>query len=758
MNTPQLMKVLSSEVNLQILSILKSGSFNPRELARILQKDETDISRRLKMLERVGLVEGKWTRVRGKNIRVYSLKVGEVKISFGPGEVIIKTSENKSYEVPLLESKIPNVEKFFGRKTEVETLLSSEKAVIVIYGIAGIGKTTLAAKVFGNAFWYQMSEVDSFDYFVWQVGLFLNTLDYSLLLEYLRSGGREERDIFELMLEGVENTKAKIVVDDVHKCSDEKILKLLSFLALRIRKGRLVLISREKLHLGASENILYFHLKGLDLEDAYALLKAKGLHLDVSDFAEIYNLTKGHPLALTLFAGAYKDNRKIKADNVFDFLFNEVYQQLNSDEKLMLQIISLFDEPLEYEAIKVLYGKKNSFVVLYSLLNKGIIERRGEVYFLHDLLKGFARELREVDEREYYSRYLDYLLKKNTAKNFLTAFRYAVKLGDEKRIKDLTELRLRKFKRVVQDFPNAYMKILFQIKNNPYAKKELGSIYFQKGFFEKALNLWLEIKDEVDGIHRADVISSLTDVYMELNDFKEAEKYLKELESIAKSTDDVEIKFWYYVELTKFYFYMEKPEDALKSAFKELEIIREMEAYPELESAVLLHIGDIYVEMEKFEESVRYYIQSLEIAKAYSLTFMEHVSYMELAKVYYHLENYKTMVDYASKAADYFLRIRNYRRAADALSYRCLAYIALRKLDNAEKDAEGLIRIAQSTNYPLAWAGYIFLGIVKELEGEDGGEYFELGTERLKDYSWLYSAVLEEVGKVFDVSKITARP
>ncbi|AHF80947.1 NB-ARC domain-containing protein [Thermococcus paralvinellae] len=757
MDTPQLMKVLSSEVNLQILSILKSGSFNPRELARILQKDETDISRRLKMLERLGFVQGKWTRVRGKNIRVYSLKVREVKISFEPGEVIIKTSENKSYEVSLLESKIPNVEKFFGRKTEVETLLSSEKSVIVIYGIAGIGKTTLAAKVFGDAFWYQMSEIDSFDYFVWQIGLFLNTLDYSLLLEYLRSGGKEERDIFELMLEGVENTKAKIVVDDVYKCSDEKILKLLSFLALRIRKGRLVLISRERLHLGASENILYFHLKGLGLKDAYTLLRAKGLNLDVSDFVEIYNLKKGHPLALTLFGEAYKENKRIKADNVFDFLFSEVYQQLNSDEKLMLQIISLFDEPLEYEAIKALYGKKNSFVVLYSLLNKGIIEKRGEVYFLHDLLKGFARELREIDEKEYYLEYLDYLLKRNTAKNFLTAFRYAVKLGDEKRIKDLTELRVRKFKRVVQDFPDAYMKILFQIKDNPYAKKELGNIYFQKGFFEKALKLWLEIEDDIDGIHRADVISSLADVYMELNDFKKAEKYLKELESIVKGIDDAEIELWYYVQLTKFYFYMEKLEDAFKSAFKELEIIRKMELYPELEAVVLLHIGDIYTEMEKLEDGLKYYLQALEVARAYNLLFLEHMSYMELIKAYFLLKDYERAVEYGKKAVDYFIRVRNYRRAADTLSYRCLAYIALGKLDDAEKDAEEMIRIAQSTNYPLGWAGYIFLGAVKDLNGEGGKEYFVIGKKRLKEYTWLYDAVLEELGKVFDVSKITAR-
>ncbi|WP_457753307.1 NB-ARC domain-containing protein [Thermococcus sp.] len=753
----QLMKVLSNEVNLQILSILKSGSFNPRELARILQRDETDVSRRLRMLERVGLVEGNWVRVKKKNIRIYSLKVGEVKISFEPGRIMIKTSEDRSYKISLLESKMPKVETFFGREAEINTLSSSKKPVIVIYGIAGIGKTALAARVFKDAFWYQMSEADSFDYFAWQIGLFLNTLDYPLLLEYLRGGGREERDIFELILEGLENTKAKIVIDDVHKCSDEKILKLLSFLALRIKKGRLILISREKLHFGTGENILYFQLKGLSLKDAYTLLRAKGLHLDAYDFAEIYNLTKGHPLALTLFAEAYRENQKVRTDNFFDFLFSEVYQQLSADEKLMLQIISLFDEPLEYEAIKTLYRKKNSFVILYSLLNKGIVEKRGEVYFLHDLLKGFAREVREIDEKEYYLGYLDYLLKRNTAKNFLAAFRYVIKLGDKEKIKYLIELRVKKFKRIVQDFPDAYMKTLLQIKENPYAKKELGHIYFQKGFFEKALKLWLEVRDDVDGIHRADVISFLADVYMELNNFKEAEKYLKELESIAENSDELEIKFWYYVELTKFYFYMGKPEGALRSAFEELKIVRKIGLYPEIESAVLLHIGDIHIEMEKDEEALKYYLQALNIAEAYSLAFMKNMAKMELTKMYFLLRDYERAVKYGKDAADYFIRVRNYRRATDVLSYRCLAYMALGKIDEAEKDAEEMIRIAQSTNYPLGWAGYIFLGAIKELKGESGKEYFELGKEKLRDYSWLYDAVLEELGKVFNVSKITAK-
>ena len=274
-----------------------------------------------------------------------------------------------------------------------------------------------------------------------------------------------------------------------------------------------------------------------------------------------------------------------------------------------------------------------------------------------------------------------------------------------------------------------------------------------KGFFEKSLELWLEVKEEVEGIHATDVISSLVDVYVELNEFEKAEKYLKELKSIVERTNDVEIKFWYYVELTKFYHYTEKPENALKSALKELEVLKKMEPYPELESLVLLHVGDVYAGMEKSKNAIRYYLQALEIASAYNLSFMEHLSCMELTKAYYNMGDYKTAVEYANRAVNYFLRVRNYRRAVDTLSYRCLSFIGLKNLDKAEEDAEEMIKIGQSTNYPLALAGYIFLGAVKNLRGENGEEYLKLGEEKMKEYPWLCEAVLEELGRVYNIQQ-----
>ena len=750
MEIQPLLKVLSSEVNLQILSVLRSGSFHPRELARILQRDESDISRRLKKLERLGLVEGKWVRIGGKNVRVYSLKVGELTIGFEPGGVRLKAGQERTYEFYAGRKVGPKVDLFVGREEELKTLKES-RGVIVVYGIAGIGKTSLVAKAFPHAYWYSATGMEDFNYIVWQLGLFLNSIGWPTLMEYLRSGGRNEGELLRLVQEGLEQTGGTFVIDDLHKCEDEKIFRMLSYLAPRLERGRVVVTTRIKPNLG-TEGVTYIQLRGLSLDEVHRLVRLRGKDLSPREFAELYELTLGHPLAINLLLEGGEFKRKGEG-GLFDFLFNEVYQRLSEDERRMLSILSLFDEPLGYGAIRFLYGSKNTFPVLYSLMKRGLVERRGESYFIHEMIKGFARGLGEADEKSLYRRYVGYLIETPTPKNFLLAFKYAVKAGARDKVRDLILLRIRKLKRIVTDFPTSYLKLLSEIKDDPHAKLEIGMIYFQKGLFERAKELWLDAEPNLEGPFGVEVNSLLADLYIELGDLKEAGRYLERTRRLADELNDPYSGLSYYIEKTKYEYYLENYSEALKSALKELEVVREIGDIEE-EPLVLLHIGDIYSEMGNYKKALLYYEEALKLSKAYGMRFLEHTSYMELTKVHYGLGNYAQAVEYGTKAVDYFLKVRNYRRAVDSMAYRCVSYIALGELDKAENDAQELVRIAQSTGYPLGWAGYIFMGAVQKLRGKDGDEYFDMGREKLREYAWLYDAVLEELGKIFDTSSL----
>ena len=742
MKVHPLLKALSNETNLQILALLRSGSFHPRELARILQKDETDVSRRLKRLEKLGIVEGRWVRVGDRNVKVYSLRAGEIKLELRPGEIMVQMGEEKSEETLLKPRGAPHVENFVGRKEEL-ALLSSSKGIVVIYGMAGIGKTSLAARAFPSARWYSFTGLEDLYYLAWQLGLFFNSLGWSELTEYLRSGGREEGDVFELVRAGLEATGSTFVLDDLHKCGDERVYRMLSYLAGRMEEGRIVVTTRVKPNLG-TEGVTYLQLRGLKPEEAYELARLKGKNIKPEEFAGLYELTLGHPLALNLLVES--QIREKRQENLFDFLFGEVYKELSEDERLMLSILGLFDEPVEYEGLKSLYGKKNAFSVLYSLLRRGLVERKGDRYSIHELLRGFVREVSNVDGGQYYSRYSDYLARKESPADFLRAMKYAIASGDRERVRKLVTLRVRKMKQVVTDFPKAYLRVLSPLSEEPAVKLEMGMVYFQRGLFEKAKRLWLEVESKLEGFLRGEVESLLVDVCIELGEMECAGEKLKALKVIAEELDDPYTWLSYHIERTKYEFYRDNLQEALESALRELEIVKEL-GDVEGEPLVLLHIGDIYSEMEERERAAEYYTQALKLAKAYGMKFLEHTSYMELAKAYYGMGRYGKAVESATRAVDYFRRIRNYRRAVDSIAYRCVSLIALERLDEAEEDAKELIRMAHSTGYPLGWSGYIFLGAIRELRGENGSEYFAAAREHLRGNEWLYEAVLEELEK-----------
>lgn len=747
----RLMKALSSEINLRLLSLLSSGSFNPRELAKILKRDESDVSRRLRLLESLGLVEGRWERINNRNVRVYTLKVEEIRIAFESGEVVINSSGIQTRLAFPNREETPRVERVFGREKERTLISESPERVVIVHGIAGIGKSTLVAWIFQDAFWYTLSEVDSLESLAWRIGRFFSSLGYPDLTEYLRSGGREERTVFELINEGLDRTDSVVVIDDLHRCTDDRITSLLGFVARKKGRGRMVVTSRERPNLG-TEGILYLNLKGLGPKEAYRLFLDKGGTASVREFATIYQITRGHPLAIILSAqgqGAV-DSR----ENLFEFLFGEVYSSLTPDERRMVNILGLFDEPIEYAAIKQLYERRNSFPVLYSLMKKGIVERLGNGYHLHELLRELVKKLSPPNGEEYYSAYIDYLMEKGDAESFLRALKYSLRLKTSDRFHELLDLRVRRFKRIVQDYPLTYQRILRLSGKDPLVKKELGHVYFQKGFFEKAVKLWLEVKDLMRGIHRADVLSSLVDVYCELEETTEAEFYLRELENLLKSLNDPLAEFWYYVEKTKLLWLKGELKGALKSAFMELKTLKKIGEIPEAEASAYLHIGDIYTALGKFERGIEYYKTALELARLHALPFLENLSNMELGKGYYEIGEYKKAVEHLKKAAEYFLEVRNYRRAVDSLAYLCVSLIGLGKTSEAIDKAIEMVRIAHSTGYPLGWAGYIFHGAALEMEGKSGKSFFIAGVRKLREYPHLYGAVLEELGKVFNVSRI----
>ncbi len=178
----EVLKLLKDTVSRSILSLLSTGDYGVREIARILGRSESEVSRRLSRMRELGVVDCKWARIGGRNLKLYSLRVEELRVEFSSGGVrfSVKTRSGKeevvgsSYERVV---EIPSTLFFVGRRRELDKLASS-RGVVVVIGVPGVGKTALVSKYAesykdGPVYWSTLTELDYYEFLVRDLALFL---------------------------------------------------------------------------------------------------------------------------------------------------------------------------------------------------------------------------------------------------------------------------------------------------------------------------------------------------------------------------------------------------------------------------------------------------------------------------------------------------------------------------------------------------------------------------------------------------------
>ena len=160
-NTLDILKILGNKVNAQIMVMLRSNPLSPRDLSEHLGKDEADIVRRLRVMQKSGLLRSNWGNRLGKNVKLYSLTANAIDIdiqregmkiqykkrSTGPksGTKMHLTREQIDSTASRESDKKPE-QYIVGRKEELEILHNEKINLIFIVGVAGMGKTSLARK------------------------------------------------------------------------------------------------------------------------------------------------------------------------------------------------------------------------------------------------------------------------------------------------------------------------------------------------------------------------------------------------------------------------------------------------------------------------------------------------------------------------------------------------------------------------------------------------------------------------------------
>ena len=597
----EVFRVLSNPVNIELLVILSSGEFNPRELAKHLGRDETDVSRRLRRLEKAGLVVGEWRRVAGRNVRIYKPRSKRFCLSLTADGISLSTigeleprSLARRLGVSLRPPRPPSI--FVGRGRELGQLRSLGPGLVVVLGLPGSGKTSLLARAVeewrGAVAWYTVTGAESLGTFLWKLSLYLSLLGYHRLFEYLQQGEVEVEEAANILAEGMDKFSLSLVIDDFHKLSDKEISLLVARVARRIESSRIILASRRRpttlvREVPGTKTIV---LGGLDTTEARKLLASLGIELDPVTMSELYASTQGHPLLLRLFAelasrvGVEKAVSILHSKGFGREIWNSIVESLSPAEAEVLGILVDIGEPVPAELVSSLCRCRGPLVALYRLVDSGLVDEFGDRFAARDIVKKLYAS--HVPRRGIVVRAANWFLKKSGAEDIVTALKLFTKAGDEKGIARAIRARIARVGLEIEAWVEPYRRALVEALESvrsgytrAHLLVELASALRDKGLYREAAKMLQEARSLAAMYHnvvaRLQSIGLLLWFYPGLLGEDEVESLVAEAEQVlsnVKRVDPVAAKVIsiYYANLARYYAFRGDSERVLQAVREEL--------------------------------------------------------------------------------------------------------------------------------------------------------------------------------------------
>ena len=453
-----------------------------------------------------------------------------------------------------------------GRNTELKKLETdlTHKNVLLIKGIAGIGKTTLGLKFRDileekgyQTVWYQCDS-ESYETFLTFLSDYLKNRG-SITFQSLRDQGIPGQERLKTAVQELCTYPTVLFLDNFHELHDAHF----QIFKDHLRNSTLVIMSRVQptfLREG-SEDLLT-----LDEESSFDLLKKLEVNEPPKVLENIYEKTKGHPWSLVRFADlAHVLPVNHLLDELPDFgrdqeeyMNEECWKHLNEHEKDFLMRASVFTKPLTYEALEVCSKKGLLSDVLFSLVKRFYVEKREEYYYIHDIFKDFALSKLKENLKLYIKAeraVADYYKRKISAENLLLVYYHLKEAGDRKEALDYIIKGIDYFWR--EGYWSDVRDVLEESLDFFEDEETRGDIYFYLGTIVRRLSEWdtaidyhqksLEISKEMGDIHgMARTYNNLGLVYVDKGEWDTATDYYhKSMEIKEKIRMEIKEKIGY---------------------------------------------------------------------------------------------------------------------------------------------------------------------------------------------------------------------
>jgi hypothetical protein len=314
---------------------------------------------------------------------------------------------------------------FLGREREIEEIMaaikSNKKKVTVVYGIAGVGKTTLSWKITEmlskkmNIFYIDLKEWTSISYVLKEMSNFLSRSGWDGLKSYLDSNNDPDIETVSDLLKTLpESIPLLLILDDLQRAPEE-IRMFLNSLKERlpyIKSINLIVLSRERAgfydirDVKISNLIGEIELLGFDRETSRKLLMERGF--EKGEVEKIIERTGGHPLALVLVE---KEGYNYDIGDFDQFLKDEIFNKLDQEAARFLGILSLSRLQLGEEDLRSMIKLDKEMII--RLMDQHLMFSTPGGYVVHDLIKDQAiRALRNDERKECHSLLADLFMEK----------------------------------------------------------------------------------------------------------------------------------------------------------------------------------------------------------------------------------------------------------------------------------------------------------------------------------------------------------
>ncbi len=289
---------------------------------------------------------------------------------------------------------------FFGRQEELkilaEWLARDPRPVAVVIGVAGIGKSAFLAKALATevrpCLLRRLYPHDDAHGLLSTCADFLVRQGKRRLKAVLSRPAYDPVEAIAVLREDMEG--CALALDDLQACPPaEGVLKSLlekepPFKVLVASRVQPTFYDRGDLMGGG---LLEIHLDGLDPAAAGSLLAARGADLEPKALRRVLRATRGHPLALELFAASGMDAGEAETER---FILETVLDGLDDVSEEVLKTFAILRRPAKSpEALGATVAQ------LRRLLRAAVLQHRDEGYLLHDLVKEFYARRMEAGER-----------------------------------------------------------------------------------------------------------------------------------------------------------------------------------------------------------------------------------------------------------------------------------------------------------------------------------------------------------------------